>query len=203
MTPSALRARPHAPRRARGIALPVMLVILVVMMVTGIYVLRATHSTALTTGNLAYNTAMSRAVDFGLHAGFQYLNTTAASNKPGLDASDAAHGYEARFDTTLTTRDPAFWTKAVTVTDADNNQIDFVVHRLCLYEKPYDDPTNRCVLTSDNTSLLGNVVALGDSLAADASQFAGTPQVHYVVAARIHGARGGNVINQMVVLIGA
>lgn len=203
MTPFVPRPRSRPRPSARGIALPVMLVILVVMMVTSIYMLRATHSTALTTGNLAYNTAMSRAVDFGLHTGFKYLNGTASTNKVALNKSSAPNGYEAKFDTTLTTRDAAFWTNAVTVTDPDNNQIDVVVHRLCAVEGPYDDPANRCIMTSDNTSLLGNVVALGDSLAADASQFAGTPQVHYVVAARFHGARGGNVINQLVVLIGA
>ena len=196
--PSNLSMRP----RQRGMALPVMLIILVVMMVTSIYMLRSTHSAALTTGNLAYDATMSRAADYGLHAGFQWLSNTAATNKAALNASDAAHGYEDKL-AKPDVHDRDFWNNQVTVTDPDNNQIDYVVHRLCLVDGAYDDPANHCMETAANTSPLGNVVALGDSLAADAPQFAGTPQVHYVITARIHGARGGNVINQLIVLIGA
>jgi len=46
-------------------------------------------------------------------------------------------------------------------------------------------------------------VRLGDSLASDSPVYAGVPQLHYVITARVDGARGGNVITQMVVLIGA
>ena len=44
---------------------------------------------------------------------------------------------------------------------------------------------------------------LGDSLASDSPVYAGVPQLHYVITARIDGPRGGNVVTQMVVLIGA
>jgi len=188
--------------RRRGMALPVMLIILVVMMVTSIYMLRSTHSTELTTGNLAYDATLSRAADYGLHTGFQWLHSTAASNKSALNTSDASHGYEAKYDTTLDTRSASFWTNQVTVTDPDNNQIDYVVHRLCLMEGAYDGSGNYCMVTAANSSPLGNTVALGDSMALDTSQFAGSPQVHYVITARIHGARGANVINQLIVMIG-
>jgi len=59
------------------------------------------------------------------------------------------------------------------------------------------------VLTSANTVKIGNRVAIGESLASDAPAYASSPQIHYVITARIDGARGGNVINQMAVLIGA
>jgi len=197
-----MRARLHARIHQRALALPVMLIILAVMMVTSIYMLRSTHSTALTTGNLAYDATMSRAVDYGLHAGFQWLSSTAATNKGALDKGDAGNGYEALLDMSLSTRDTGFWRNMVTVPDPDGNQIDYVVHRMCAKEGTYDQSTG-CVLTSDNTAPLGNTVALGDSMASDAPQFAGSPQVHYVITARIHGARGGSVVNQMIVLIGA
>lgn len=194
---------PSAARRQRGVALPVMLIILVVMLVTSLYMLRATHSTALTTGNLAYDATMSRAADYGLHAGFQWLQNTANTNKGALDSADASNGYVPSYDTTVDVRDPNFWTGMKTLPDPDGNTIDYVIHRLCLKQGGYADPGNYCMVTAANTSPLGNTVALGDSLAADAPQFAGMPQVHYVITARIHGARGGNVINQMIVLIGA
>jgi Tfp pilus assembly protein PilX len=202
----AMMKRSIVPLRAAGMALPVMLIILVVMMVTGIYMLRATHSSELTTGNLAYNATMSRAADYGLHVGYQYLSSTAAGNKVALNASDKASGYEAKLDTTLSVRDSAFWANVRTVTDADNNQVDYVIHRMCAFEGAYGQSVNQvansCMLTSANTSQIGNTVPLGTSLAVNAPQFADAPQVHYVITARIHGARGGNVVNQMIVLIG-
>jgi hypothetical protein len=196
------RALARLRARSRALALPVMLIILAIMMVTSIYMLRSTHSTAITTGNLAYDATMSRAVDYGLHAGFQWLSSTAATNKGALDSNVPGYGYWARLDTSLSTRDSGFWDKMVTISDPDGNQVDYVVHRMCAKEGTYDQSTG-CVMTSDNTAPLGNTVALGDSMASDAPQFAGSPQVHYVITARIHGARGGSVVNQMIVLIGA
>jgi hypothetical protein len=189
--------------RQRGIALPVMLIILLVMLVSSIYLLKSSNSTTLTTANLAYDASLSRAADLGLHTGFQWLSDTAKANKSALDADDASHGYVSTLDTTLTPSADGFWAGAQTVTDAAGTTVDYVVHRICARAGPYDDPKNRCVQTAANTATLGNTVALGDSLASDSPSFAGTPQVHYVVTSRIHGARGGNVVNQMVVLIGA
>lgn len=194
--------KPFGVRRlGRGMALPVILIFLAVMLVTSIYMLRATHSTVLTTGNLAYDTVMSRATDYGLHAAFQVLSAQASADKTKLYNTNAAIGYEAKLDTTLDVHDAAFWTNGVTITDPDNNQIDYVIHRLCKFEGAYD-ANNVCMQTAATSASLGNTVPLGSSLAADAPQFASQPQLHYVITARIHGARGGNVINQFIVLIG-
>ena len=192
-------------RRAReqGIALPVMLVILAVMLVGSVYLLKSSHSTALATGNLAYDATLNRAADLGLHQGFQWLSTTAATNKAALALDDTGNGYHASLSTKLTPHDDDFWDGAKTVTDADGNSIQYVVHRLCLYDGRFDDKNNRCVQTSSVRGSLGNAVALGESLASDAPSFDGAPQLHYVIASRINGPRGSNVINQMIVLIGA
>lgn len=192
-------------RRAReqGVALPVMLVILAVMLVGSIYLLKSTHSTALATGNLAYDATLNRAADLGLHQGFQWLSTTAGANKAALQGDAPGEGYHASMDSGLTPRDDAFWDGARTLTDADGNRIEYVVHRLCMYAGRYDDKNNACVQTSSVRGSLGNAVALGESLASDASTFDGAPQLHYVIASRINGPRGSNVINQMIVLIGA
>lgn len=188
-------------RRARGIALPVMLIMLAALLVSSIYLLRASNSTTLAASNLAYDSAMSRAAELGLHTGFQWLSATAATSKAALDADDAAHGYFASTDTTVGVRADAFWTGAQTVTDDAGNSIEYVVRRLCAMPGRYDT-NNACVQTAANTARLGNTVALGESLAADAENFAGIPQLHYVITARVHGPRGGNVVSQLVVLIG-
>lgn len=193
----------HERARQAGIALPVMLIILAVMLVSTIYLLKSSNSTTLAVSNLAYDSSQSRAADLGLHEGFNWLSQTAAGNKAALNADDTTHGYLATLDTTLTVRDSGFWTGSIKLADATTgNTVEYVIHRLCAGQGRYDDH-NFCVQTAANTSTLGNTTPLGESLAADAPSFASTPQVHYLITARIFGARGGNVVNQLVVLIGA
>ncbi|HZV66038.1 MAG TPA: hypothetical protein VFG03_14125 [Telluria sp.] len=194
-------------RRQRGIALPVMLIILLVMLAGSIYLIKSTNSTTLTTSNLAYEASLSKAADLGLLTGFQWLSQTAATNKAALQNNDVPHGYQATLDTTQTTSDSGFWVGSHTIDDNVNHfTVEYVVHRMCALPGSYDaigPPANTCVQTTANTSTLNNSVAVGDSLASDASGYATTPQLHYVITARIFGPRGGNVVNQLVVMIGA
>ena len=194
---------PPTVKHQRGIALPVMLIMLLVMLVSSIYLLRSSNSTTMTASNLAYDAALVRAADFGLHTGFQWLSTTANTNKVQLDSHVAAEGYRATLNTKDTVRSADFWDGSRVVQDADLNQIRYVIHRMCALDVVYSHPENSCVQTSANTSELGNTVRLGDSLASDAPVYAGVPQLHYVITARIDGPKGGNVVTQMVVLIGA
>lgn len=187
----------------RGIALPVMLIMLLVMLVSSIYLLRSSNSTTLTASNLAYDAALARAADFGLHTGFRWLSDTARDSKGQLDGHVAAQGYRATLDTTQTVRSSGFWDGSREVVDGAGNRIRYVIHRMCRLDVAYSAPGNACVQTAANTSTLGNTVRLGDSLASDSPVYAGVPQLHYVITARIDGPRGGNVITQMVVLIGA
>jgi len=183
-----------------GLALPVMLIILLVMLISSIYLLKSSNSTTLTASNLAYDSAQSRAVDAGLHAGFKWLSDTAAGNKALLNGDLPNDGYLATLDTTQSARSDAFWNGRKTIVH-DGQAIEYVVHRLCLLTGAYDAVGNACVQTADPNAG-GAHVGVGDSLAADSPQFAETPKVHYVVTARMSGARGGNVVNQLVVLIG-
>ncbi|MDN4060149.1 hypothetical protein QPK31_18235 [Massilia sp. YIM B02769] len=184
-----------------GLALPVMLIILLVMLISSIYLLKSSNSTTLTASNLAYDSAQSRAVDAGLHAGFKWLSQTAAgSNKALLNEDSPQNGYLATLDTTQTARSDAFWNGKKTVVH-EGQSIEYVVHRLCLLTGAFDAGGNACVQTAD-ANAGGAHIGVGDSLASDSPQFAETPKVHYVVTARLSGARGGNVVNQLVVLIG-
>ena len=187
-------------REQGGLALPVMLIILMVMLISSIYLLKSSNSTTLTASNLAYDSAQSRAVDAGLHAGFRWLSQTASANKALLNEDSANNGYLATLDTTQTARSDGFWNGKKTVVH-EGQSIEYVVHRLCLLTGAYDAVGNACVQTADPNAG-GTHVGVGDSLAADSPQFAETPKVHYVVTARLSGTRGGNVVNQMVVLIG-
>ena len=190
-------------RRQRGIALPVMLIMLLVMLVSSIYLLRSSNSTTLTATNLAQDSALARAADFGLHTGFRWLSQTAKTGKAQLNRHAAEQGYRANLDTSLTVRSREFWDGSREVVDGAGNRIRYVIHRMCALDGVYSDARNSCMQTAANTSQMGNTVRLGDSLASDSPVYAGVPQLHYVITARIDGPRGGNVITQMVVLIGA
>ncbi len=190
-------------RAEQGIALPVMLIMLLVLLVSSIYLLRSTNSTTLTASNLAHDSALARAADFGLHTGFRWLSETAKTNKLQLDSHVAEQGYRATLDTTQTVRSSDFWDGSRVVDDGKGNRVRYIIHRMCRLDVVYSDKDNACVQTAANTSTLGNTVRLGDSLASDSPVYAGVPQLHYVITARIDGPRGGNVVTQMVVLIGA
>jgi hypothetical protein len=97
----------------RGIALPIMLIMLAVMMVSSIYLLKSSTSTTLTTSNLAYEAALTKAADAGLHAGFTYLRTI--PNKNLLLTDQAAAGYVATLPQTWTVSNPNFWLGAITM----------------------------------------------------------------------------------------
>ncbi len=187
----------------RGVALPVMLIMLLVMLVSSIYLLKSSNSTTLTASNLAHDAALARAADFGLHTGFQWLSATAATNKAQLDAHVEDQGYRATLNTKDTVRSAEFWDGSREVVDTVGNRIRYVIHRMCALDVVYSHPDNSCVQTAANGAELGNTVRLGDSLASDAPVYAGVPQLHYVITARIDGPKGGNVVTQMVVLIGA
>ena len=191
----------RAPRRQAGIALPVTLIILLVMLISSIYLLKSSNTTTMTASNLAYDSAQSRAVDYGLYQAFQWLDNTHRNNKGLLDGNVATAGYVAHHDINQGARSPAFWEGSHTV-PLGNQRIEYVIHRMCQLPLPYNRAPNNCVQTTDNPSAAGSMVAVGTSLATDSAVYPAIPRVHYLVTARLDGARGGSVVNQMVVLIG-
>lgn len=191
----------RSPHTQAGIALPVMLVILLVMLISSIYLLKSSNTTTLTASNLAYDSAQSRAVDFGLHEAYRWLETTSVGEKARLDTHVPDSGYSATYDTTQSVRTPAFWSRSRIVA-LGNQRVEYVIHRMCDLPLPYNDKDNNCVQTSDNPLASGAPLAVGASNAISTPRYAEVPRVHYLITARMDGARGGNVVNQMVVLIG-
>lgn len=189
-----------SPRQA-GIAMPVMLIILLVMLISSIYLLKSSNTTTLTAANLAYDSAQSRAVDFGLYQGYEWLDKTHRTSKGTLDTSVAAAGYVASNDINQGVRSAAFWAGSRTV-ELGNQRIEYVIHRMCDRQLPYNHKDNKCVQTADNPYAAGAALPPGSSLALPTPRYNGIPRVHYLVTARMNGARGGNVVNQMVVLMG-
>lgn len=195
-------------QQQRGIALPVMLIILVVMLISSIYLLKSSNSSTLSASNMAYDSALSKAADLGLHTGFQYLQSMAVNNKAALNADQLPSGYLSTYDTTQSVTSDAFWTNSVKIKNpaamngtASDDTVEYVVHRACKTTGKASDPANACVLTSGNPLAQTSGVPAGSSLNAGGVVYTNPPQVHYIITARIFGPRGGNVVNQMVVLV--
>ena len=194
-------SHPHPLRRQRGIALPIMLIMLTVMLVSSIYLLKSSTSTTMTTANLAYDSALSKSADAGLHAGFAYLRSVV--NRSDLLINQPAQGYVATLTPTWTVSSAAFWLGAVTLpaNPATGDQVQYVIHRMCTFPGAYNDVNNSCRTTSPRPDSKSSQ-PFGRSLALGGPKFLTQPQIHYVVTARINGARGGNVVTQAVVLKG-
>ena len=192
---------PSSRRRQRGIALPVMLIMLTVMMVSSIYLLKSSTSSTMTAANLAYDSALSKSADAGLHAGFAYLRSVV--NRSDLLVNQPAQGYVATLTPTWTVSNPSFWLGAVSlpVNPATGDQVQYVIHRMCTFTGAYNASNNRCRTTSARPNSQAPQ-PFGTSLALGGSKFLQQPQIHYVVTARINGARGANVVTQAVVLKG-
>jgi len=195
------RATPAAVRRPSGIALPVMLIMLAVMLISSIYLLKSSTSTTLTTSNLAYDSALGKAADLGVYKAFQWVSTV---DKSTLINDIAAAGYKASMAPELSVNDPAFWTGSTTFTDnaSPPNQIEYVIHRMCMFSGLYNSlsPANNCMKSMPKPTVASST-PLGADLASDAPDLGPEPQLHYLITARIFGPRGGNVMNQAVVLI--
>ncbi|MET3131931.1 hypothetical protein AAKU55_002199 [Oxalobacteraceae bacterium GrIS 1.11] len=188
--------------RQRGIALPIMLIMLAVMLVSGVYLLRSSNSSTMLASNLAYDTALTRAVDLGMLTSFQWLSDTGKFNKPLLDNNNPVTGYVSNYNPAQAVSSTAFWAGSRVVNDGANN-IEVVIHRMCANIGPYNIALNTCMLTAHNNSATVAKPASGTSLSSDGVKLAPMPEIHYIVTARIFGARGGNVVSQTVVMIGA
>ncbi len=197
-----MRNRSHAAAASEaGIAMPIMLIMLAVMLVSSIYLLRSSTSTTITTANLAYDSALSKAADLGIHTAFAWLS---AVDKAQLNADVAGAGYVATLNPVHTVSTPAFWTGSVTIDDpARENRIEYVIHRMCTFTGVYNStvPPNSCTVTAAKAKVKAATM-VGDSLSSDAPAYQGKPMLHYVITARIFGPRGGNVVNQAVVMMG-
>ncbi|AKU20690.1 hypothetical protein MJ904_22775 [Massilia sp. MB5] len=184
-----------------GIAMPIMLIMLAVMLVSSIYLLRSSTSTTITTANLAYDSALSKSADLGIHTAFAWLSTVAKSQ---LNADVAASGYVSTLNPVHTVSTPAFWNGSVTIDDpAKENRIEYVIHRMCTFAGAYNStvPPNSCTVTAAKAKVKAATM-VGDSLSSDAPAYQGKPELHYVITSRIFGPRGGNVVNQAVVMMG-
>jgi hypothetical protein len=197
-----MRIRFAGARRQAGMSVPIMMIMLGVMLVSSVYLLRSSNSTTLTTANLAYETSLAKAADLGIHQAYAWL---AATPRSALWNDVLAAGYRATTNPApgKGPADKEYWYGSAKLVDNAGNQVEYVIHRLCTFAGPFDQsqPVNSCALTAAKQHTDGRV-GVGDSLSSDAPAYQGQPQISYVITARISGPRGGNVMNQAVVMMG-
>ncbi|MBP9713356.1 MAG: hypothetical protein KBD60_06620 [Sterolibacterium sp.] len=190
----------------RGVALPIALIMFVVMLIGSVYLMRSSTNATIMAGNLANERAISRSTDFGLSEAYLWLSSQANSSatKPGLDNNQTANGYRATFNPAISYRDEAYWNGSRTVTAQGSTEVEYVIHRMCMFSGSYNSvlPSNTCVQSLVSSGANSSGARAGDSLAADASDYDSLPQIHYVITARVRGVKGASVVNQMVVMIG-
>ena len=204
----------EALTRQRGVALPVALIMLVVMLFSAIYLMRASNNATLMSSNLAYERDIARRADFGISSAYNWLSATAnnPATKGNLNNDQLASGYLSNYSCGAPAplnclRDADFWANSVTINDPAGNPVQYVIYRMCRYPNTaynglYGTFPNQCVQTSSAVAA-GGGPAIGSSLSADAELYTLLPQIHYVITARVPGVKGASVINQMVVMIGA
>ena len=197
--------------KQRGVALPVALIMLVVMLFSGIYLMRASNNATIMSSNLAYERDIARRADFGLSTAYDWISTTANNpmTKGNLDADQLPNGYVSTYSCVASNcyRDAAFWANSVIVNDAAGNPVEYIIHRMCLFAVAYNAKfggiDNQCVQTTAAATVSASGAVAGTSLSSDSETYTTLPQIHYVITARVPGAMGASVINQMVVMIGA
>ncbi|MEW5879186.1 MAG: hypothetical protein AB1761_01935 [Pseudomonadota bacterium] len=190
-----------APRasRQRGYMVPVVLVALVAMLVSGIALVRSMDTNTLITGNLAFRNATVHSADVGVQSAVAWLTANAGSAV--LNSNAPASGYyavaiEPNWD------DSAYWAQCASCTvtpaagDAAGNTISWVVHRMCTAQLDPNDPNNLCSRLSASSP-----GASGGSFSSDATNFSGTAQHYYRVTVRVLGPRNTSTLAQSFVVL--
>lgn len=178
----------RTPAAESGVALPIALIVLVVMILAAVSLVRSVDTTTLVAGNLTFKQRATHAGDEGIRQGFLWLRNAAANDPASLNSTSTASGYYSTQHADDPNWNPAAnWPAgAVTLpTDAGGNTVSYVIHRLCtLPGLAYNAPNQQCATYSGTSS-----AASGGSQSVDAPEFVGVVYVYYRVTARVEGPR--------------
>jgi Tfp pilus assembly protein PilX len=178
----------RTPADQSGVALPIALIVLVIMVLAAVTLVRSVDTTTLVAGNLTFKQRATHAGDEGIRQAFLWLRDTAINSPANLNNTNAASGYYSTQHADDPNWNPAAnWPAgAVTLaTDAGGNTVSYVIHRLCtLPGLAYNAPGQQCATHSGSST-----AAAGGSQSVDAPEFTGVVYVYYRVTTRIDGPR--------------
>jgi Tfp pilus assembly protein PilX len=202
-------------QRQRGVVLIIALIVLIAMTLAGIGLVRSVDTGNLVAGNLAFKQSLASTGDAGNEVAIAWLKANQASAL--MNADQPASGYysteQAGLDLTnsnssgvamaavdwdhngcagLTFTNCVQPSAATTIGD---NQVSYIIHRLCAAPGTYNDQNNSCVTYAGAGVKSPNRNSLGWS---DVN-FAGAPTPYYRVTSRVLGPRNTTAFVQTVV----
>lgn len=191
----------------RGVALPVALIMLVVLMIGAAGMIRSIDTAVLVSGNMAFKHSATLAADQGVTAASAWLATQTSA---ALQNTNAVRGYCSSLhtqDSSLTGWIPSQnWTAACTpvalATDSAGNTVDYLIHRLCSRpdSSPADSETPRQRCARAAGAAAGSVETSSHRTGRD---LIGTAVVNvaYRITVRVQSTRGTRSFVQATVLI--
>lgn len=205
------------PRQAeRGLVLVLALIVLAALSLAAVGLMRGVFSSNRIAGNLASQQAAVQAADVGIERAVAWLEqqaraTTqapapAASTAPAVPSTALHRTISAGMKYSAVSESPgknqtweSFWSQQVAAgrvnslpTDANGNQVSFVIHRLCRAEGAPDGA---------NCDASPDVRAGEGSSKGNAPQVQAPSIVYYRITVRVQGPRNANSFIQAVVSI--
>jgi Tfp pilus assembly protein PilX len=161
-----------------GVVLFIALIVLVAMTLAGIAVMRSVDTNVLIAGNLAFRNAALSAGDAGIEAARNWLTTQTAGNL----VNDQLPGYYANWQDTFNPATFDWGANASLVgTDANGNQIRYVVHRLCAESAKTVDGTECFKVSSTSAGSTKGGGSYG------VTPLKGSAQPYYRITTRVDG----------------
>jgi type IV pilus assembly protein PilX len=194
-----------SPTVQRGIALPIALIMLVILMIGSVGLVRTIDTAVLISGNMAFKHSATLAADQGISAAVNWLATQTTAG--ALNTTNTGQGYCSSLhndDSSINGWDPATnWSGACTpfalTADSAGNRVDYLIHRLCA--NPNTSPSSQAGLCSTAT---GTSVGFAETSSRRTGRdLIGTTVVNiaYRITVRVQSARGTRSFVQSTVLL--
>jgi type IV pilus assembly protein PilX len=181
-------------RRQSGVALFVALIVLVVLTLGGLGLFRSAGSGILVTGNLSFKQVATNAADIGVERARAWLLANQGALLAPTPDVDAA--YYPTWDDSFDNNPAAFagWSKA-SVTAPGDNQVRWVIHRMCLIPGPITAPGQSCSIAKG-----AGASSVRDLNSGDPS-FRSSTLPYYRVTVRVDGPRQTRSLVQAMVIL--
>jgi Tfp pilus assembly protein PilX len=182
------------PRRQRGVILFVALIVMVAMTLTGIALMRSVDTNVLIAGNLAFRQGATAASDWGVETARNYLLANATGSTLWND--QGSQGYYASWHANedFTGGDPAMvdfdWAGSRSLgADANGNDVQLVIHRICELAGDPNSANANCVRTVSASGATASSGGTKGSTTYGGQALPGTQVVYYRITVRVSGPR--------------
>ena len=191
----------------RGSGLIIAFAILSLISLALLSLIKAVETNILIAGNIIYKRSTLYSAEKGMQAAMDWLESRVLTNELYLD--NASNGYYARYGTDIAfiNRNEAEakisidWDadncngsdvllcmkpKILSATTNEQNQIQYVIHRLCKTTGSPDDPKNNC---KSNIQNINASPQRGQMNYAQSVRFSNTDFIYYAVTVRVKGSK--------------